>query len=172
MLKYLDFKRNSINLLVGPRGSGKTFNVMKQLTILVQKPGCEGYTSFLLITDKDNDNTIDELLTLVQPYMKVKKIKYANPVSEIMEMVEAKNVYFQVDKYNLEPKLTDKSKEKILKVSVDDDFYKQLLNTIIMFDDAINVMKEKKYQPLVNLLFQNRQERYIWCSYSNKKKFR
>ena len=43
----LIFKRNSLNLLIGRRGSGKTFNVMRELIKLSELPDMANYNSFI-----------------------------------------------------------------------------------------------------------------------------
>jgi hypothetical protein len=55
----LTFKSNSVNLLIGKRGSGKTTFVMKELIKLSLLGGC-GYTEVFFVTDKEHDDTVEK----------------------------------------------------------------------------------------------------------------
>jgi hypothetical protein len=48
----LNFRRNSINILVSRRGVGKTFAVMRELIKLSQLPDCGGYSQLIYVTEK------------------------------------------------------------------------------------------------------------------------
>ena len=74
------FRRNSINLYIGRRCSGKTFNVLRELIKLSDLPDCAGYNSFVYITDKTNDSTVNELLSLIK--LKVKVVTYADACNQ------------------------------------------------------------------------------------------
>ena len=65
------FRRNSINLYIGRRCSGKTFKVLRELIKLSQLPNKGGYNSFIYCTDKTNDSTVNELLDLVRLKVKI-----------------------------------------------------------------------------------------------------
>jgi hypothetical protein len=56
----LNFRRNSINLYIGRRGSGKTFNVIREILKLSELPGMGGYNGFIYCTDKTNDSIESE----------------------------------------------------------------------------------------------------------------
>jgi hypothetical protein len=58
----INFKYNSINLLISGRGVGKTFAVLRELIKLSQLPDCAGYTTFIYVSDKINDATVNELM--------------------------------------------------------------------------------------------------------------
>jgi hypothetical protein len=49
---------NSINLLVGRRGSGKTYNVIRDIIKICMLDKNGGYTSFVIISDKPNNSTM------------------------------------------------------------------------------------------------------------------
>jgi hypothetical protein len=65
-----------------------------------------------------------------------------------------------VTKNNLQDTLTESSKNEILNSWDVSEFTSDLPHTICFFDDAINILKERKYLNLKNLLFQNRQPRF------------
>jgi hypothetical protein len=50
----INFWKNTINLSIGKRGSGKTFNVNYEMVKLECIANCGGYSCFIIISDKDN----------------------------------------------------------------------------------------------------------------------
>jgi hypothetical protein len=70
----INFYKNTINLLIGRRGLGKIFNVGNEMVKLGCIPNFGGYTYFIIISDKDNDSTINEMLKLIK--LKVIHINY------------------------------------------------------------------------------------------------
>jgi hypothetical protein len=154
----LNFKRNSINILISRRGVGKTFAVMKELIKLSELPDCGGYTQFIYVTDKSNDSTVNELIKVIK--LKTRVASYDDAFTVLNNIRESKTAYEQVINNHLEESLTPKSRENILKNLDITEFTDSVPHSVILFDDAINLFKETKYKPLKNLLFQNRQPRF------------
>jgi hypothetical protein len=159
----LNFRRNSINLYIGRRGSGKTFNVLRELIKLSQLPECGGYNSFIYCTDKTNDNTVKELLGLVR--LKVRVVTYADMSVFLSDLIDAKNAYQEVIEKDLVSSISNRCRNDLLKAVDVPEFTEQTPGTIVLYDDAINIFKERKYKPLLDLLHQNRQPRitYFLC---------
>jgi hypothetical protein len=67
--EQINLYKNSINLFVGKRSSGKTENVFIELIKIDLLPGHAGFTAFVIVSYKQNDSTVNELLPLV--HMKV-----------------------------------------------------------------------------------------------------
>ena len=82
------FKRNSVNLLVGKKGSGKTYNVFRELIKLREVPDHK-YTKLIYVSDKPWDRTYD-LVKDVLPFA-VQKVPYCEAVQAIKDVAEAKN---------------------------------------------------------------------------------
>jgi hypothetical protein len=151
----LNFKRNSINLLISRRGVGKTFTVMRELIKLSNLPDLGKYTQFIYITDKTNDATVNELIKLIK--LKVHVIRYENAVEVVNDIIKAKNAYEQVLEKKLISSITDESRDDILSSLDLEKFTNYIPHTAILMDDAMNVLKETKYKTLRDLIFQNRQ---------------
>jgi hypothetical protein len=158
----LNFGRNSINLYIGRRGSGKTFNVLRELIKLSHLPDQGGYNSFIYVTDKQNDSTVDELLQLVK--LKTRVVSYANMLEFLNDYVDAKTAYAQVIKEGLQAKVTNECKADLFK-SLDVTSWVDTPGTVILYDDAINIFKNSRYKQLLNNLFKNRQAQitYFLC---------
>ena len=60
----IDFAYSSINLMIGRRGSGKTYNVFKQLVALSKIPN--DFHLFVYITNNPNDKTYIKFKDLLE----------------------------------------------------------------------------------------------------------
>jgi hypothetical protein len=72
----IPFKYNSVNLLIGRRGSGKTTFFMKELIKLSLLKGA-GYKEAYIITDKLHDDTVSKFMPAVRIPLHVKKVDEA-----------------------------------------------------------------------------------------------
>jgi hypothetical protein len=159
----LHFRRNSLNLYIGRRGSGKTFNVLRELIKLSKLPGHGGYNLFLYVTDKSNDSTVNELVDMIN--LKTKVISYADTAVYLADLAKAKTAYEEIVRKDLTEDVTDDCKRKMMKAVMPDYWGAPTPHTVVLYDDAINVFKTAKYKVLYNLLFQNRQPKitYFMC---------
>ncbi|KAA6376171.1 MAG: hypothetical protein EZS28_028302 [Streblomastix strix] len=119
ILKELNFTYNSIILLIGQRGSGKTYNIP----------------------------------TKIVPYAEVNGV--------LDELIEGKQAYDQVVQLKIEKFLEDDSKQNILDKSGANEFKIKSPHTIVLFDDAMSIFKNKKSPPFKKL-FKNRQPTIIY----------
>jgi hypothetical protein len=158
----INFKRNSINLLIGRHGSGKTFNILKEIIKLSQLPDKGGYNDFIYVSDKTNDDTFNELIKLVK--LRTRIINYADVLKFLPDYINAKNAYAQILEKNIADMTTDDTNAHICKAldMTPTEFGNDMKGTIILYDDAINIFKSTKMRPLENLLFQNRQPRITY----------
>jgi hypothetical protein len=151
---------NSINLLVSRRGSGKTYNVIREIIKICLLDGNGGYTSFVIISDKPNNSTMNELNDLIKDNLKIIVTDYEHAYDVLDEIIEGKTAYDQVVRKDLEGEITKESKKEILTRAVDNGFYDQLPHTLVLFEDAINIFDQRKYQNLYKLVFTNRHQRF------------
>jgi hypothetical protein len=151
------FRYNTINLLVSRRGVGKTFTVMKEMIKLSQLPNCGGYTSFLYVTDKNNDETVNTMIKLIK--LKVRQVTYSDFLSVLRDLVDAKNAYSDVLEKGVFDDVTEKTKQDLFSTLDLKEWLPEIPHTAILMDDAINILSETKFKPVRDLLFQNRQPR-------------
>jgi hypothetical protein len=152
------FKRNSINLLVGRRGSGKTFNVLREIIKIDKLYDNAGYTNFFIVTNQPNDATVNEMVNIIKN-IKVNFVSYDEIINVLNELINGKTAYDQVIRSGIENEITNESRENILNIIQQDKFTNEIPHTAILLDDAINILKDKKYKQLEDLLFRNRQPR-------------
>jgi hypothetical protein len=130
---------------------------MRELIKLSQLPNRGGYTTLLCTTDKTNDETINELVKLIK--LKVRQVSYSNIIAVLKDLIDAKNAYADALDKNALGDLDEKTQRDLIQTLDLDRWSLEIPHTIILLDDAINVLRENKFKPLRDLLFQNRQPR-------------
>jgi hypothetical protein len=151
------FRYNTINLLVSRRGVGKTFTVLREIIKISQLADFGGYTTFLYVSDKTNDDTVNELINLIK--LKVRRVSYSNVLEVLQDLIDAKNAYADAINKGVEDKVTKETEQDIFTTLDVTEWRSEVPHTIILLDDAINVLKDGRYKTLRDLLFQNRQPR-------------
>jgi hypothetical protein len=183
----LNFRYNSLNLLISRRGVGKTFTVMTEIIKLSQlddlgglggavKAPYGGFSGFLYVSDKTNDATINNLIGLVK--LKVRIISYGKVLPVLKDLMDAKSAYEEVLNKKLQNDISDSSKNDLFKTLDLQDWTSETPHTIILLDDAINILKDSRYK--VERFTLSKQtakvdnihlrSRYLWNSTTNKKK--
>ena len=140
--KDLFFRRNSVNLVVGRRGSGKTYLVLRELLKCLMLGHTE-YTQLFYISDKYSDDTLKKLQPLLEKYIQFSWVE----TKDALQLITA----LEFGKANMsEPKFRESLNAQSLSYDV-------IPNTFLIFDDAINLFS--KPSELMKKLFQNRQAR-------------
>ncbi|KAA6336158.1 MAG: hypothetical protein EZS28_052898, partial [Streblomastix strix] len=93
-----------------------------------------------------------------------KIVTYGEIDSVFNDLIEAKAAYDQVIEQHLMNQLTSDSKQEILTTIGAENFKMKYPHTIVLFDDAMSIFKNKQL-PLFKKLFKNRQPRitYFLC---------
>ena len=151
------FKYNSVNLVIGKRGSGKTYTVGREVLKLCLLPNCL-YTQIFYITDKARDDTFERMMSLLhETGIQVEWIQTKDALKLIQTLTLAKS------------KIASQS--WCDSHSDDAEVFRQCMNaklsrlgmiphTIIIFDDCIGLFK--KDTQLSKKLFENRQSRITY----------
>jgi hypothetical protein len=156
----INFRLNSINLLIGGKGSGKTWNLFREAIKLSALQ--HAYTQLIYVTDKTFDDTYMKMKGLIK--IPVIQIKYEEADDYLTKLVEAKEVYHEIVMRNIEYQLEDDYRNELLEKLDIKDFKHKYVHTIILYDDAAELFmnrKEKKFR----MLLQNRQPKltYFLC---------
>jgi hypothetical protein len=91
--------------LISRRGVGKTFSVLKELIKLSQLPDQCGYTTFLSISDKTNDATVNELINHIRLHVRIVGYNHILPV--LHDLVDAKSAYSDILNKNIQTLVSD-----------------------------------------------------------------
>jgi predicted house-cleaning noncanonical NTP pyrophosphatase (MazG superfamily) len=153
----INFKYNSINLLISRRGVGKTFSVLKELIKLWQLPDCWGYTTFLYVSDKMNDATVNELINHIELYVRIVENNSLLPV--LHDLIDAKSVYQDAINNKLQDQVSEYVKKDLFETLDLKEWTEETPHTAILLDDVINILKDNKFKQQRDLLFQNKQPR-------------
>ncbi|KAA6378095.1 MAG: hypothetical protein EZS28_026377 [Streblomastix strix] len=93
-----------------------------------------------------------------------KIVPYAEVNEALDELIECKKAYDEVNEYKLEKQMKEESKKDILSHIGTKDFSIKYPHTIVLFDDAMSIFKNKN-NPLNKKLFKNRQPRITYFLY-------
>ena len=159
------FKRNSVNLLVGKKGSGKTYNALREVLKLKFIPK-HRYTKMLYITNKPDDPTYTRIQQLM-PFP-VEQIPYAQAADAINELAGAKAAMRDMEKQNIQVnQLQDEAKQRLDNV-LGEDIAKvkkgEIYHSIVLLDDCQSIFEKRNAEnrELWRLLFENRQPKITY----------
>ena len=157
------FRRNSVNIIIGKRGSGKTYNVFRELLKLKFVKN-HRYTKMLYISDKPYDDTYERVKDELP--IPVEIVPYNEAYDKISEVAQAKAAVKEMEEKNIKADdLEDEARatiEEVIGESIDK--IKDVYHTFILFDDCQNVFstKTKENKQLIKLLFENRQPKITY----------
>ena len=148
------FRYNSVNLVIGKRGSGKTYMIGREilkLALLDDKP----YTQVYYVTDKERDDTFEFIQKVCPKWFQICWIKTENAVKLIETMSKAKAKM-------LDEKWSSEHQDKVIEIkkALNVQEGQELPHTMIVFDDCIGLFK--KDSNLSKKLFENRQSRITY----------
>jgi hypothetical protein len=162
----LKFSLNSINILCGMTGSGKTRLIFFEIAKL--KYIKHNYIQFIYITDEECLETYLKYRELIPT--PIIKIKYIDAYNEISNIVKIKNLYedYKNKKCKLDKEQINEIKDYL---DITDDKIKSI-HTIVLFHDSSGVFSKPK-TPLNKLILRNGHERITYffnihsCSKTN-----
>lgn len=158
------FKRNSVNLLIGRRGSGKTYNVFREMIKLgkISHEYETGYSQLIYVTNKLSDNTFHKMKKHLK--MQVIKVRFEDAEECLTKIIEAKEDYNEIIAKDLMSILDNDYANELLDTLGVNDLSRKVIHTAVLYDDAIEIFKNKKNK-LYRLLFENRQPNitYFLC---------
>ena len=171
--KEIYFKYNSVNLVIGKRGSGKTYMVMREMLKLAylmkqmdqRYPTYNNspqYTQILYITDKLRDDTCERAMYYIREKTPVKfEWQSTEHALEIINGISALKA-FLANSEEYKEELGEKYGEVLTQAKevLNCSALKSIPHTVIIFDDCIGLFN--KYSPLSKKLFENRQSRITY----------
>ena len=157
------FLRNSVNLLVGKKGSGKTYNVFREC-LKLRFIKNHRYTKMLYITNKPDDPTYTRIASLM-PFP-VEVVPYGQAVEAITQLSQAKAAMREINEKNISTsQLEDDAKEElegILGESITQP--NSVYHSIVLLDDCQALFEHRtaSNKDLWKLLFENRQPKITY----------
>ena len=134
----INFCYNSILLVIGKTGSGKTFNVNNELVALKYIPN--DIIGVIYVSNNPNDMTIQKLRELIE--IPVKTISYNESEDYIVNLRKYIQAYDRIKSEKLEDMLSEECKKDILSNLDLSDFERKNIYHVIIYDDAMNVFKK------------------------------
>ena len=153
------FNRNSVNLLVGKKGSGKTYNVFREVLKLKFIKN-HRYTKMLYVTNKPEDNTYSRIEKLMP--IPVEKVTYEDAVDAINDLVQAKSAVKKIQRGEVKlEELEDDARQELEGVLGDKVHTKkgEVYHSIVLLDDCAFLFEKrnKENKELWRMLLENRQ---------------
>ena len=154
------FRYNSVNLVIGKRGSGKTYTTLREILKLALT-GHKEYTQLHYITDKARDDTVDKFRDMFAKYrLWFNWVPVCNAEKLITTLAKAKAMKSEEQ--------SDEDYRALCKalscnpIDGGDDVPQMngLPHTIVVFDDCIGLFA--KNTSLARKLFENRQARITY----------
>ena len=136
----LFFRKNSVNLIIGRRGSGKTHLVLREILKCVML-GFDEYTQLYYVSDKAHDDTVQKLQPLLEQYLD-------------FYWVPTKDASSLMSKLEIAKTRLDNSK---ISAALNAQGMSRIPHTFILFDDCIGLFS--KTNELARKLYQTRQSR-------------
>ena len=131
----VNIRLNSVNVVVGKQSSGKTVIALKEI---IKLGVLNTHHLFIYIT-KDGQET-DKTFLALKPLLMIPYVIVSekDSVEFVKEIIAAKNLYNTIKRENLCERIDDQQKEDMFQVLKIDNFEKEVLHTIILFDDISN----------------------------------
>jgi hypothetical protein len=154
------FRYNSVNVIIGQRGSGKTHYVLREVFKLLQHPE-SGYSTFLYSSSKiASDDTVEKFKPLFEDTPLVIQIINHEETSGIIDVLaEAKKTFNELKKLGPEAMDSPKYLDTLQKLNIM-DLNGNTPHTIIFMDDCIDLLTKRG--SLFKNLFENRQPKITY----------
>lgn len=131
----VNIRLNSVNVIVGKQSSGKTVIALKEI---IKLGVLNTHHLFVYVTKdgKESDKTFLALKPLLMiPYVIISE---KEAVDFMKDLISAKNLYNLIKRENLCDKIDDQQKDDMFQMLAINNFDKNVLHTIVLFDDISN----------------------------------
>ena len=126
---------NSVNVIVGKQSLGKTVIALEEIIKISMLN-----THHLLIYVTKNGDEYDVSFQTLKPLLEIPYIVVSEKDAEecIDELITAKNSYYKIRKERTKNEISEQLKQDLFDVLKVENFEKEFLHTIILFDDISN----------------------------------
>ena len=154
-------KYSSVNVFCGRQGKGKTLSINKEMVKLSK---FKNDVHLLVFVNKDGriDETTEALKGLIS--IPIKYISVEDVEEYLKDLYFHKLIYEKIKAEHLEDKLDDEQIEEVLTFLGLDDFERDSLQEVILFDDAAFLkILQKKDSLIVGMCHEARHYKFIFC---------
>ena len=128
-------KYNSVNVIVGKQSMGKTVAALEEI-IKISNLGTHHLLIYVTKDGEENDKTWLTLKSLVElPTILVSEKDAQNCIDDILT---AKSLYYKIRRERLKNDVDEDLKDNLFNLLFVDSFEKEYLHTIVLFDDISN----------------------------------
>ena len=131
----INIKYNSVNVIVGKQSMGKTVIALEEI-IKISLLNTHHLFVYITKNGDENDISFQSLKDLIR--MPIITISEKNAQSFVNTLIAAKNLYYLIRREHLEDKIDEGQKNDMFDVLHIDNFNKEFLHTLILFDDISN----------------------------------
>ena len=153
--------KNSVNILVGKQGSGKTFTCAYEIAKISQ---IHDETHLLIIVCKDEnkeDPTIRSLRQMIN--IPIEYVTEDDAEQYMRKLLAYKRLYDEIKENHYENRIDDEQRDELFDVLKINDFSRDYLHTILLFND---IAKSKLFNRATNYFNQLLPIcRHIQCSF-------
>ena len=142
---------NSVNIFVGPQGSGKTYSAMTEI-IKISK--VDPYAHLLVYFSKEGANTYDPTVESLKILLDVDivYVRYDEAVDFVKKLLAYKALYDEIKNGHLESKIEQSQVDELYEVLHIKSFSAPILHTMFLFDDVSNNILFKQDSSYCNSL--------------------
>lgn len=131
----INVKFNSVNVIVGKQSLGKTVIAIEEI-IKIAILGTHHMLIYVTKNGDENDLSFQALKKLI--LMPIVIVSEANAKEYIQTLIDYKNLYYQIKREHLEDRIVDEQKQEIFEYLHINDFDREFLHTLVLFDDISN----------------------------------
>ena len=153
----VDILYNSLNIFLGQRGSGKTFNGFNVAALISRIKS--KFHLFVFVSNNPNDETFRKFQSLIT--IPSVLVPYSESSDFITDLIEYKQAYDEIKFKHLENRITDECAADIAKHLHINNFNAKSLHTLVLYDDALEIFKNPKSKEFRYLL-ENRHNRFTY----------